>query len=169
MMAINIANLGKLSPYITQTSCCFNCACRLQKTTGKMSCCAVGCALGYTYKNSCMISAYNFSLNKLLTLNKNNYILRQWFLVTYPAIQVQFAVRIQLFVLLTITHALYNSFFLHCIWLGRTSVFSTTKSWTWKSWNCMSWTWPHRTKLYASRDLYAFNLSRVYTIGVSIR
>ncbi len=39
---------------------------------GKMSCCAVGCALGYTYKNSCMISANNFNLNKLLTLNKNN-------------------------------------------------------------------------------------------------
>ncbi len=31
---------------------------------------------------------------------------------------------------------------------------------------CMSWTWPHWTKLYASRDLYAFNLSRVYTRSV---
>ncbi len=35
--------IGQLSPYVTQTSCCFNCACRLQKTTGKMSCCAVEC------------------------------------------------------------------------------------------------------------------------------
>ncbi len=39
----NIGFIGQLSPYVTQTSCCFNCACRLQKTTGKMSCCAVGC------------------------------------------------------------------------------------------------------------------------------